>query len=220
MGGHGGGGKGQSCRGVGDGRREAGRDVSCLMLMEHMVTSLKFASWRFLHRGLIVSPNEVTSWGLGGVRASGPLCRDIAHHRGHAWSPVLGHSHCLAASREGGQGRWVRKSPCPPPAAPGASHRLRARATAKDAWACGPLSPGQSCARPGPGRGTRGPPASGLDQPQAEPDRPFPSRRTPEQGWASSAIAPVTSSPDPSWGPTLCSDHAAPGAAGRTCGWH
>lgn len=59
------GGRGQSCRGVGDGRREAGRDSACLMLMEHTVASLKFASWRFLHRGLTVSLNEVTSWGLG-----------------------------------------------------------------------------------------------------------------------------------------------------------
>ena len=51
-------GRGQSCRGIGDGRQEAGRDVSCLMLMEHTVASLKFASWRFLHRELTISPNE------------------------------------------------------------------------------------------------------------------------------------------------------------------
>lgn len=67
-------------------------------------------------------------------------------------------------------------------------------ATAKDAGAHGPLSPGRSCASPEPGRGTRGPPTSGLGQPRAEPDQHFPSRRAPERGWASSAIAPVTSS--------------------------
>lgn len=60
-----GGREGAERQGRRDGRWRAGREASCLALMEHTVARLKFASWRCLRRGLTVSPNKVTSQGLG-----------------------------------------------------------------------------------------------------------------------------------------------------------
>lgn len=60
--GEGGAGEAEAC----DRRRRAGREASYLMLVEHTIACLKFASSReLLRRGLPVSPNKVTSQGLG-----------------------------------------------------------------------------------------------------------------------------------------------------------
>ena len=95
-----------------------------------------------------------------------------------------------AASREGVQGHWARKSPCLPPAAPWCVPQAeRPEATAEGSWARDPLGG----AVPGPGL------AEAQGAPQLQPRsalgwvcRHFSPRRTPEQGWTSSAIAPVT----------------------------
>ena len=112
------------------------------------------------------------------------------------------HSQCPAASREGVQGRWARKSPCPLPAAPWCVPQAeRPEATAEGAWARGPLGGVVAWQR------HKRPPNFGVGQPQAERDDTFPPG-VPLSRAGHPQPSPQSRPPkSQSWGPTASADH-------------
>lgn len=139
----------------------------------------------------------------GGVRTAGPLCRDAAHHRGHAWSGCTASARRPPgkACRAAGPGRAPARSQL----LPGASHRLSG--LKPQPRAPGHVVPWVEWCQARAWQRHKRPPNFGVGQPQAERDDTFPPG-VPLSRAGHPQPSPQSRPPkSQSWGPTASADH-------------